>query len=171
MGRRFIDKTAMRKVFAPEQWTDLGTSLNVYRARNSVIVLACGCFDILHVGHVRLLRAAADLGDILVVGLNSDASIKRLKGPNRPIINQQERMEMIASLDGVNFVSSFCSDNPSFFIDLVSPNIYVKGGDYASRYLPEASAVTENGGHIVFLTYHPEHSTTGLLARLEGENK
>lgn len=169
MGRRFIGNTVMRKVFQHEQWDKLGKELNGYRTYQT-IVLACGCFDILHVGHARLLRAAADFGDILVVGLNSDWSVKRLKGPTRPVINEQERMEMVASLEGVSFVSTFDANDPIHFIDLVCPNIYVKGGDYASKPLPEAASVTENGGQIVFLPYHPGHSTTGLLSRLEGSS-
>lgn len=166
--RRFIQRTAENKQWGMDEWEGISLHLEEHRKNGLVIVLTCGCFDLLHVGHVRLLQEAADLGDILVVGLNSDESVRRLKGQDRPIIPGWERREMVAALEGVNFVTWFNEDDPRELIRLVKPNLYVKGGDYTKKELPERDVVTENGGQVVFASYCPGCSTTLLLGQIRG---
>ncbi len=132
-------------------------------------VFTNGCFDILHVGHVRYLTEARALGDRLVVGLNSDASVRALKGPNRPINSQEARREMLLALRCVDEVVIFEETDPCALIERLRPDVHVKGGDYRPEDLPEAAIVQAYGGEVVILSYHPGHSTTGLVAALQDE--
>src|SRR5580765_4219966 len=124
-----------------------------WRAAGKRLVLANGCFDILHVGHVRYLQAARALGDALLVGVNSDASVRRLnKGPERPLNAEDERAEVLDALACVDSVSIFGEDTPHALIEAVRPNIHAKGGDYATPdALPEAALVRSLGGEVVIL--------------------
>lgn len=135
-------------------------------ARGARIVFTNGCFDLLHVGHVRTLRAARSLGDVLVVGLNSDAGVRRLKGPRRPLVPQHERAELLAALECVSYVTIFDEETPIEVIRCLRPHVHVKGGDYDAASLPEAEAVRAGGGRVVILPLTPGRSTTTLENRL-----
>jgi rfaE bifunctional protein nucleotidyltransferase chain/domain len=131
------------------------------------LIATGGCFDLLHAGHVSLLRRARALGDLLIVCVNSDESIRRLKGPNRPVVAQQDRVEVLRALGCVDAVVLFEKDDPSELIERLRPDVWVKGGDYAARALPEAAAVHQVGGEIVVLPSLPGYSTTGLIAAIQ----
>lgn len=130
------------------------------------IVFTNGCFDILHVGHVRYLRQAARLGDILVVGLNSDASVKRLKGENRPINAERDRAEMLASLAFVDYVVIFEEDTPYELIRMIRPDVLVKGKDYAGKDVVGSDIVEAAGGKLVLIDFVEGKSTTGIISRI-----
>mgnify|MGYP000843948236 FL=1 len=134
-----------------------------WRAQGETVVFTNGCFDILHVGHARYLEQARALGDHLVVGVNSDRSTRALKGPERPIVPESERAEMVASLRAVDAVSIFDEELPDEVIRAVRPNIHTKVGDYREEDLPEAEAVRECGGEVRVLALVPDHSTTRLV--------
>jgi rfaE bifunctional protein nucleotidyltransferase chain/domain len=134
-----------------------------WRAQGETIVFTNGCFDILHVGHARYLEQARALGDHLVVGVNSDRSTRALKGPERPIVPEAERAEMVASLRAVDAVSIFDEELPDELIRAVRPHIHTKGGDYREEDLPEAKVVREYGGEVRVLALVPDHSTTRLV--------
>ena len=133
------------------------------------VVFTNGCFDILHVGHARLLREASSLGDLLVLGLNSDASVSRLKGPERPINSEHIRAEMLSCLESVDYVTVFAEDEPSELIAALKPDVHVKGGDYDpedAASMPEAEVVRANGGRVVVIPLLEGHSTTGIISKL-----
>jgi D-beta-D-heptose 7-phosphate kinase/D-beta-D-heptose 1-phosphate adenosyltransferase len=141
------------------------------RAEGQTIVLTNGCFDILHVGHTRYLREAAGLGDVLVVGVNSDRSARALKGPGRPVHTEDDRAEVVASLRAVGAVTVFDEDTALELVEAVRPDIYVKGGDYPTdpddaRYPSEARAVRAYGGEVVMVGMVPGRSTTSTLKRI-----
>ncbi len=140
-------------------------------------VFTNGCFDLLHLGHVRYLQEAHMHGDFLVLGLNSDASTRHLKGPGRPYVPELERAEILAALSCIDYVTIFDELTASFLVSLLQPTIYIKGGDYASiqsgtpdmSRLPEAKVVQEYGGSVQLIPYLPGHSTTALIAKIRGE--
>ena len=125
-----------------------------------------GVFDILHAGHVHLLRQAKQLGDVLVVGVNSDQSAQRLKGKHRPINSERDRLALVAALDPVDYVALFDEDTPATLIRTLRPHIHVKGGDYADEQLPEAGAVYEVGGRIVIIPLVGSMSTSSVIDRI-----
>jgi len=131
------------------------------------VVFTNGCFDILHVGHVATLRKARSLGDILVVGLNSDGSVSRLKGRGRPYMPQQDRAELLATLEPVDFVVIFDEPTPEGLIASVKPAVHVKGGDYTPDELPEARLVRSYGGEVVVVPEVPGKSTSALVAKIK----
>ncbi len=139
-----------------------------FRAEGRTVVFTNGCFDLLHLGHLRYLRRARAMGDLLVVGLNSDASVRRLKGPDRPLVPELERAELLAGLRCVDFVTLFNEPTPEAVIDALRPSIHVKGGDYRVEALPEAAAVRRGGGRVVILPFEVGHSTTDLVERIRG---
>lgn len=130
---------------------------------NKKIVFTNGCFDILHPGHVYYLNKARSLGDLLIVGLNSDDSVKRLKGENRPVHPQDKRAEVLASMLGVDYVCVFDEDTPIKLIELVKPNILVKGGDYTIDKIVGADFVIQNGGKVEIIPYLEGYSTTKII--------
>jgi rfaE bifunctional protein nucleotidyltransferase chain/domain/rfaE bifunctional protein kinase chain/domain len=138
------------------------------RAAGGVVVAAGGCFDLLHTGHIRTLAAARALGDCLIVCLNSDHSVRRLKGPDRPINHQADRAEQLAALRCVDAVAVFDADTPIPLLRRLRPDLWVKGGDYSADDLPEARIVREWGGRAVAVPYHAGRSTTRLAAALAG---
>nr|MBC7244395.1 D-glycero-beta-D-manno-heptose 1-phosphate adenylyltransferase [Chloroflexota bacterium] len=147
------------------------------RRRGRVAVFTNGVFDLLHVGHVRYLQAARTLGHALFVGLNSDASARRLKGLGRPLIAQAERAEILCALSCIDYVIFFDEDTAEQLIHALQPDIYVKGGDYAiegagqpGKMLPEARIVEDYGGRVVILPYTPGHSTSQLIARIREQS-
>jgi len=133
-----------------------------------VVVWTNGCFDLLHVGHIRSFRDAKALGDILIVGINSDASARSLKGDARPIVNQADRAELIAALEMVDYVTIFDEPTPVAAISRLRPDIHCKGAEYAdhTRPMPERDTVLSYGGQIRFLPLHPGRSTTDLVNRI-----
>lgn len=134
-----------------------------------------GCFDLLHLGHVRYLQEARALGDFLIVGLNDDAGTRLLKGAGRPLVPQQERAELLAALACVDYVTLFSEPTAGPLVALLRPAIYVKGGDYAQANslqadagrLPEAAVVQDYGGSVRLIPYLPHHSTTELIAAIK----
>ena len=138
------------------------------RAHGQRIVFTNGCFDILHVGHVRYLGAARALGDCLVVGLNSDASVRRLKGLERPVNEEADRAEVLDALRAVDYVTIFDEPTAAELIEIIRPDVYVKGGDYTIATLPEAEIVRGYGGRVEFVDLVPERSTTRVIEKLRG---
>lgn len=131
------------------------------------VVFTNGCFDILHVGHARYLKDARALGDILVVGVNSDASVKRLKGPERPIQCEADRSELLAALGCVDYVVLFTEDTPARLVEEVAPDVLVKGGDWPVEKIEGHKFVLARGGEVKSLAFHPGHSTTSLIERID----
>ena len=136
------------------------------RRADKKIVFTNGCFDILHVGHVRYLQAARDLGDVLIVGLNTDASVKKLKGNDRPINNEADRAEVLLALEAVDHVVFFGEQTAETLIEEIKPNIYVKGGDYTLETLPEAKIVQGYGGRVEFIPMVAGKSTTNVINKI-----
>ena len=136
------------------------------RESGGKVVATGGCFDLLHAGHVRSLAAARELGDCLIVCLNSDDSVRRLKGPERPIIGQHDRAELLLAMECVDAVMVFNEDTPEAALERLRPDIWVKGGDYKGASLPEAPLVESWGGRCLTVPYHPARSTTGLADAL-----
>ncbi|RCV47853.1 D-glycero-beta-D-manno-heptose 1-phosphate adenylyltransferase [Marinitenerispora sediminis] len=136
------------------------------RAAGGTVVAAGGCFDVLHAGHVSLLRRARALGDCLLVCVNSDAAIRRLKGPDRPIMAQEDRIRVLSALDCVDAVAVFDEPTPAEILGRLRPDVWVKGGDYAVDDLPEAPVVAGYGGEVVLLPLLPGRSTTRLVAEM-----
>ena len=139
------------------------------RARGGRIVATGGCFDLLHAGHVGLLRQARRLGDCLVVCLNSDSSVRALKGPGRPLVSADDRARVLTALECVDAVVVFGEPTPEAVLERLRPDIWVKGGDYASGELTEAPVVRQHGGEVVLLPYLARHSTTALVAAARGK--
>ena len=137
-----------------------------FRKKKKKIVFTNGCFDILHAGHVRYLAQAKKQGDILVVALNSDNSVKRVKGAKRPIVPLKERTEVIAALDAVDYVTSFNEETPYQVISLLKPDVLVKGGDWKKDQIIGADIVLKNGGKVKSIRYHKGKSTTRLIKRI-----
>ena len=129
------------------------------------VVFTNGCFDILHAGHVRYLTAARTLGDILILGLNSDASVRRLKGETRPVNSEADRAEVVGALKSVDYVVIFGEDTAEDLIAKVQPAVYAKGGDYTLETLPEARIVESYGGEVAFIPLVEGKSTTNIIAR------
>ncbi len=129
------------------------------------VVLTNGVFDLLHVGHLRYLQAARALGDCLIVGVNDDASVRRLKGPTRPIVPAAERAELVAGLACVDYVAIFDEDTAAALVQALRPDVYVKGGDYGpgGAALPEAEIVAAHGGVTTILPLEPGRSTTSIV--------
>ncbi|HEY1006594.1 MAG TPA: PfkB family carbohydrate kinase [Sphingobacteriaceae bacterium] len=152
-----------------EHPVDLKKLCEIYRAQGQKIVFTNGCFDILHSGHISLLKRSKELGDILIVGVNTDESISRLKGSDRPINSLTDRMDVLCGLSTIDHVVPFGSDGadqPLALIRAAQPDIYVKGGAYTRETLPETQVIEESGGQIVFLPLVPEHSTSLIIKRI-----
>ena len=135
------------------------------RAAGGTVVATGGCFDLLHPGHVATLRAARGLGDCLVVCINSDESVRRLKGPSRPLVAAPDRARVLEALEFVDAVVVFDEDTPAEVLDRLRPDVWAKGGDYAGADLPEAAVLRGWGGQAVVLPYLDGHSTTALVER------
>lgn len=140
--------------------------LNDWREAGKSIVFSNGCFDILHRGHVEYLSKAADLGDILIIGLNTDASVKRLKGPSRPVNDEKSRAVVLAALQFVDAVVFFEEDTPYNLIKLVQPDVLVKGNDYKVEDIVGYDVVTNKGGEVVTVELVEGFSTTNIISKL-----
>ena len=138
------------------------------RASGHRVVCTNGCFDVLHRGHVSYLEAARRLGDVLVVGINDDEGVRRLKGADRPVNTAEDRAAVLAALACVDLVTIFAGDTAEGLVELVRPDTYVKGGDYSARPLPEADVVRRYGGQVRLLDYVPDRSTTAMIDRIRG---
>lgn len=136
------------------------------RAKGAAVVFTNGCFDVLHAGHVRYLVKARAMGDFLVIGLNSDASVRRLKGNGRPINTEDDRAEVLDALRAVDAVTIFGEPTAEALIALLRPDVYVKGGDYTLETLPEAKIVMEYGGRVEFVPLVEGRSTTNVIERI-----
>jgi D-beta-D-heptose 7-phosphate kinase/D-beta-D-heptose 1-phosphate adenosyltransferase len=147
---------------------DLKTELEGLRGEGKRVVWTNGCFDILHIGHISYLQRAAALGDVLVVGLNSDASVRALKGPDRPIIGEMERAFVLSALECVGLVTIFSDESPLDLIKVLKPDIYAKGGDYTLDTIvqPERHAVESYGGTIAILPAVEGRSTSSIISRI-----
>ncbi len=145
----------------------LDAVMSKLRQQNKKIVTTNGCFDILHVGHISVLKSAKAFGDVLVVGINSDDSVKRLKGKERPLVSEGDRAEVIANLVSVDYVTIFGEDTPVEFIKIVKPDLHVKGGDHDPKNLAEVPVVTAMGGEVKLVPIVSGKSTTGLIDKIK----
>ncbi len=140
-------------------------AISSLRMQGKTLVTTNGCFDLLHAGHVRYLAEAARLGDILVVGVNCDEVVRRLKGNGRPLQNERDRRDIVASLRVVDYAFIFQENDPRAFIEILRPDIHVKGGDYSENII-EKPAVEKGGGIIRIVSYLDGHSTTSLVTAI-----
>lgn len=150
-----------------KEWDLLSQEIARHREAGARVVTTNGVFDLLHVGHVRYLQQARQLGDLLVVGVNSDACTRLLKGDSRPIVPEEERMEILAALACVDFVTLFHETTPIAWLEVIRPDVHAKGGDYDIEKMPETAVVRSHGGTVVTLPFVVDHSTTELIRRLE----
>jgi D-beta-D-heptose 7-phosphate kinase/D-beta-D-heptose 1-phosphate adenosyltransferase len=144
----------------------LAERMDLYRKQGRRILFTNGCFDILHRGHITYLNRAKTLGDVLVVAVNDDGSVQRLKGPTRPINPLEDRAQVLAALSCVDHIVPFSGDSPTDALRAVRPDVYVKGGDYTYDSLPEAPLVEELGGEVRILPFMEDRSTTGMIDRI-----
>jgi D-beta-D-heptose 7-phosphate kinase/D-beta-D-heptose 1-phosphate adenosyltransferase len=151
-GLRILDRAAVVERFG--------------RPRNSRVVFTNGCFDIIHRGHVAYLCAARALGDALVVGINTDTSVRRLKGEHRPVVQEDDRAYVVAALACVDAVTLFDEDTPAELIAALLPDVLVKGGDYAPDTVVGRETVEAAGGHVALIPFVAGRSTTGILERI-----
>ena len=154
----------MGTIFTREQLIDRRLE---WKRSGKTVVFTNGCYDILHPGHIRLLESARSLGDILILALNTDASVQRLKGPTRPLVSQDDRAELAAALQAVDAVTFFDEDTPRDLIAAVLPDILVKGADW-SHFIAGREEVEAAGGKVLALPLEPGYSTTGILEEVLG---
>jgi rfaE bifunctional protein nucleotidyltransferase chain/domain len=152
-----------KKVQSPDRLSRIRENL---RLKSQKIVFTNGCFDILHRGHIHLFRKSKRLGDVLVVGINNDASIRRLKGPGRPVFPLQERLEVLAALSDIDYLVAFSQDTPLELIKQVKPDILVKGGDWQPEAVVGKKEVEDEGGRVVIIPYLPGRSTTEIIQKI-----
>ncbi len=145
------------------------TRISTEKAGGSRIVLANGCFDILHTGHVRYLEGARALGDMLVVGINSDEQVARLKGAGRPVLPERERAELVASLQAVDLVTIFPEPTVTELLLAIKPDVHAKGTDYTEETVPERDVVRSYGGRVAIVGDPKDHSTSEILKKVSGE--
>jgi D-glycero-beta-D-manno-heptose 1-phosphate adenylyltransferase len=146
-------------------WNQLSDALSKVR-KGKKVVFTNGCFDILHIGHVKYLQEAKACGDLLVVALNTDASVKRLKGPSRPIQDENARAEIMAALGAVDFVTLFDEPTPEDVIKVIRPDVLVKGGDWKVEQIAGGSFVQSYGGEVRSLQFVQGHSTTSIINKI-----
>lgn len=150
----------------PRPLDELLAARQRWREEGRVVVTTNGCFDLLHPGHVRFLQQARAQGEVLIVGLNSDGSVRQLKGPGRPLLSQEDRAAMLAALRCVDHVVVFDEVLANDLLALLRPDIHCKGGDYTAESLPEAEVVRQGGGQLRILPFAAGYSTTGLLGAI-----
>jgi len=153
----------LNKLIAQKNLNDL---LGKLRADGKVIVTTNGCFDILHVGHVRYLEKAKEFGDVLIIALNSDESVRKIKGPNRPINNENDRAEVLSALEFADYIILFDDESPQDLLAFIKPDIHTKGSDYSTETLPELKVIVENGGRVEFIDLVEGKSTTSIIEKL-----
>lgn len=145
---------------------DLRLELDARREKKTRIIFTNGCFDLLHIGHIRYLQEARRMGDLLVVGINSDASVRRLKGPSRPVQPEQDRAEILAGLACVDYVVSFDEDTPILLIERLKPDVLVKGGDWPLDEIVGRDVVERSGGRVATVSFVKGISTSELIQRI-----
>ena len=153
----------------PVKQEDSQPLLKKLRAEGKTIVTTNGCFDIFHVGHVRYLEGKKKFGDVLIVALNSDASVRRLKGEGRPINNEMDRAEVLNGLKSVVYVVLFDEDSPADLLAKIKPDVHTKGADYTVENLPEAKIILENGGRLEFIKFVEGKSTTNTIKKINAQ--
>lgn len=165
---RIINPKANKKDFVKKTipLKRLTEELKKLRKKGKKVVFTNGCFDIIHAGHVRYLNKAKSLGDILVVGLNNDSSIKRIKGKKRPIVPEAERAEVVSALSCVDYVVKFGEDTPVRLIEAIKPDILVKGADWAAKDIVGGDIVKKHGGKIRRVTLVKGRSTTNIIKKI-----
>src|SRR3954453_16395998 len=146
---------------------EVAETLATERRTGKTIAFANGCFDVLHVGHIRYLQGAKQAADILVVGVNSDDSVRELKGEGRPVMPASERAEIIASIDGVDYVTIFDERSPARLLGALKPDVHCRGTDYTPDSVPERDVVRAYGGRVAIVGDPKEHSTSELLKRMK----
>ena len=152
------------KIKSPRRLVPL---ISRFRKKRKKIVFTNGCFDILHIGHIRYLTRARALGDMLVIGLNTDKSVRALKGAGRPLVPEKERAEILSALECVDFVTFFSESTPERLIRAVRPDVLVKGGDWKKEKIAGAAFVESSGGKVFSLPFVPGHSTTEFLVKIK----
>jgi D-glycero-beta-D-manno-heptose 1-phosphate adenylyltransferase len=152
-----------KKVF--HSAAELSKFIKPLRKQGKKLVTTNGCFDIIHAGHIQYLREAKKLGDILAVGVNSDASVKKLKGAGRPLQNEKDRCLVVSALDMVDAAFVFTQDDPRAFLGILKPDVHVKGGDY-TRDIIERETVERNGGIVRIVSFLKGRSTTRLIRKM-----
>ncbi len=153
----------------PEAWRKAKAWADHHREQGQVLVFTNGCFDLLHPGHLHVLTQAKAMGDLLIVGLNTDDSVRRLKGPGRPIFSLPDRMQMLQALRVVDYVVPFAEDTPYDLIAYLRPQILVKGGDYTPDQVVGADLVRQWGGEVRIVPYLAGYSTTAILDKIRRE--
>jgi len=154
-----------------ESLDNLKNIVQELKKKNKSIVTTNGIFDILHIGHIRYLKQAKKLGDVLIIALNSDSSTKKIKGPKRPLNNEKDRAEALAALECVDYIAIFNEENPIKTLEKIKPNIHVKGGDYKMDQIIEKSIVEKNKGKVVLIPEVRGYSTTDLINRIVESHK
>ncbi len=155
--------TLAHKIFAlPE----LVTQVQKWRAEGRTVVFTNGCFDLLHAGHIAYLSEAANLGDVLIVGLNSDQSVQRIKGPERPVNDENTRSTVLAGMFFIDAIVFFSDDTPLELIKALMPDVLVKGGDYEIEQIVGAREVLGNGGRVKVLSFLPGYSSTSIIEKI-----
>lgn len=155
MFKKYFDRAQLPHELAP------------LRQQNSRLVLTNGCFDLLHIGHVRYLQAAKAQGTHLIIGVNSDRSVKAIKGPSRPLNSEMDRAEVLAALACTDFVTLFDEDTADALISVIQPDLYLKAGDYTLATLPERETLLKLGIEVAFMPFIQGHSTTHLIQRMQ----
>ncbi|MDP3731544.1 MAG: D-glycero-beta-D-manno-heptose 1-phosphate adenylyltransferase [Candidatus Omnitrophota bacterium] len=140
--------------------------ISYFKARRKKIVFTNGCFDLLHYGHVKYLQDARRKGDVLVVGINSDASVKMIKGEKRPVVNERDRLRLVASLESVDYVVLFKEDTPLKIIRLIKPDVLVKGADWNRKNIVGKDFVISNGGRVSTIKFVKGYSTSDLIKKI-----
>ena len=157
---KILDRKSLEKILEKE------------KKNGKKLVFTNGCFDILHRGHIEYLSGASDIGDVFVVGLNSDSSVKKLKGENRPAIDEESRSFTMASFEFVDYLVLFSEDTPSELMQMLKPDVWVKGGDYKNiEDLPEHKVMMEIGGEVIILPFIEGFSTTNIYNKILGSAK
>lgn len=144
--------------------------MNDLKKQGKKIVFTNGCFDIIHKGHITLLNKAREAGDVLIVGVNNDNSIRKLKGPDRPINNLDDRITVLAGFQSVDYLIAFEEESPVQLIKQVHPHVFVKGGNYTETSIPEASVLKKLGCTVKIVPYIEEHSTTNIINKIRDIN-
>jgi len=155
------------KIFT--DYNQLAKQVLKWKIHNEKVVFTNGCFDILHLGHIDYLSKAADLGERLIIGLNTDASVSKLKGPSRPIIDQVTRASKLASFSYVDAVVYFGEETPLDLIKTVKPDVLVKGGDYTLQTIVGAQDVMDTGGSVEVIPFLDGHSSTSIINKIKAE--
>ena len=148
---------------------DLIAAVDKERRRGRSVAFANGCFDLLHVGHIRYLQDAARQADVLVVAVNGDESVCKLKGAGRPVMEERERAELISAIRGVSYVTIFREESPARLLGVLRPDVHCKGTDYTAESVPERDVVQSYGGRVAIVGDQKSHSTTEILKRMRDE--